>query len=93
VRKFLPLPIGFALLSAALLGSVANATTHPVAGAACSPKGAVVNYAGKKYTCVKSGTKLVWNSGVTIVVPTTTTTHPRTTTTVATTTTTMPVAN
>ena len=38
------------------------------AGAACSKAGAVSTSAGKKYTCVKSGKRLVWNKGVPIAV-------------------------
>ena len=40
------------------------------AGAKCTKAGATSTVAGKKYTCVKSGTKLVWNKGVAIAKPT-----------------------
>ena len=40
------------------------------AGSTCSKVGATSTYAGKKYTCVKSGKKLVWNKGVVIIKPT-----------------------
>jgi hypothetical protein len=46
-----------------------NATAAVKAGAACSKLGVTSTYAGKKYTCIKSGKKLVWNSGVAIAVP------------------------
>ena len=36
------------------------------AGAKCTKAGITATAAGKKFTCVKSGTKLVWNKGVTI---------------------------
>jgi hypothetical protein len=36
------------------------------AGAKCTKAGATANAAGKKFTCIKSGTKLVWNKGVAI---------------------------
>ena len=36
------------------------------AGAKCTKAGATSVSAGKKYTCVKSGNKLVWNKGVTV---------------------------
>ena len=36
------------------------------AGAKCTKVGLTSIYAGKKFTCVKSGTKLVWNKGVTV---------------------------
>ena len=38
----------------------------PKAGAKCTKAGATVTAAGKKFTCVKSGKKLVWNKGVSI---------------------------
>ena len=38
----------------------------PKAGAKCTKAGATANAAGKKFTCIKSGTKLVWNKGVAI---------------------------
>ena len=38
-------------------------------GAKCSKAGAISTYNGKKYTCVKSGKKLVWNKGVAIAKP------------------------
>jgi len=37
--------------------------TPPKAGAICSKSGMTKNYQGKKYTCIKSGKKLVWNKG------------------------------
>ena len=36
------------------------------AGAACKKLGQVSNKAGKEYTCIKKGKKLVWSKGVTI---------------------------
>ena len=38
-------------------------------GAKCSKAGATATLNGKKYTCVKSGKKLIWNKGITIVKP------------------------
>jgi hypothetical protein len=38
----------------------------PNAGSKCTKAGATATAAGKKFTCVKSGTKLVWNKGVAI---------------------------
>jgi hypothetical protein len=51
-----------------LAGPVQAAT--PKAGAKCPKAGSTANAAGKKFTCVKSGTKLVWNKGVAIKKPT-----------------------
>jgi len=38
-------------------------------GTKCSKAGTTSTYNGKKYTCVKSGKKLVWNKGVAVVKP------------------------
>jgi len=38
----------------------------PKAGAKCTKAGTTATASGKKFTCVKSGTKLVWNKGVAI---------------------------
>lgn len=53
------------LLAISLLG-VAPAQAADKAGAKCSKAGATTTVSGKKYTCIKSGGKLVWNKGVTI---------------------------
>lgn len=50
-----------ALLSFALV-SPANAVA--IAGSKCSKLNATKTISGKKYTCIKSGGKLVWNKGV-----------------------------
>jgi hypothetical protein len=42
----------------------------PKAGAKCTKAGASATAAGKKFTCIKSGKKLVWNKGVAIMKPT-----------------------
>jgi len=47
-----------------LAGPVQAAT--PKAGAKCTKAGTTASASGKKFTCVKSGTKLVWNKGVAI---------------------------
>lgn len=53
------------LIAVSLLGiSPAHATIK--AGTKCSKAGMTATSAGKKFTCIKSGTKLVWNKGVTI---------------------------
>lgn len=48
---------------------IAFAATPPKAGATCSKAGKTATYKGKKFTCVKSGKKLVWNKGVAIPKP------------------------
>jgi hypothetical protein len=56
------------VLSLTLLFSVAQAAVK--AGSACSKLGSTSTVSGKKYTCIKSGKKLVWNKGVVVVKPT-----------------------
>ncbi|MCX6451480.1 MAG: hypothetical protein NT174_00110 [Actinobacteria bacterium] len=43
--------------------------TPPKAGSSCTKLGATQNSGGKKFTCVKSGKKLIWNKGVLIPTP------------------------
>ncbi len=59
-KKFL-LILSFALLLS-LTAPVQAAT--PKAGAKCSKAGITATASGKKFTCVKTGNKLVWNKGV-----------------------------
>ncbi len=40
--------------------------TPPKAGAICNKVGIAKNFNGKKYTCIKSGKKLVWDKGVVV---------------------------
>jgi hypothetical protein len=58
MRKVLTLVLALTLLGI----SPGHALTK--AGAKCSKAGITTTYAGKKYTCVKSGKNLVWNKGV-----------------------------
>lgn len=57
------LAIVASVLSLAFLASPLQAAA-PKAGSACAKVGATSTIAGKKYTCIKSGKKLVWNKGV-----------------------------
>ena len=50
-----------AFLSLSLV-SPANAVS--IAGSKCSKLNATKTFSGKKYTCIKTGGKLVWNKGV-----------------------------
>ena len=57
-----------AILSLSLVSAqLSEAAVTP--GSKCSKAGATSTYNGKKYTCVKSGTKLVWNKGVAVTKP------------------------
>lgn len=65
---------GRKLLVAALALSIAlaipaQAVTTPKSGASCRKLGQISILQNKKFTCVKSGKKLIWNSGVTIKSP------------------------
>ena len=44
----------------------AHSATPPKAGSLCSKQGITKTHQGKKFTCIKSGKKLVWNKGVKI---------------------------
>ena len=60
MRKLLAL-----VLTVSMLG-VAPAQAVVKAGGKCAKAGATSASVGKKFTCIKSGGKLVWNKGVTI---------------------------
>ena len=57
------------VLLLSLLTGVANAAA-PKAGATCTSAGTTATSNGFKYTCIKSGKKLVWDKGVKVVTPT-----------------------
>lgn len=62
-----PLIRNFALLAALILftgSSVIHSTAATKAGASCSKAGKISISGGKKYTCIKSGKKLMWDKGV-----------------------------
>ena len=56
------------LIAALLIPLPAQAAAK--AGSVCSKIGKIENFGGKKFTCVKSGKKLVWNKGVAAKSPT-----------------------
>ena len=58
-----------ALVTAALFLVPLNAIAAVKAGAACSKLGATSTSAGKKYTCIKNGKKLVWDKGAAVAAP------------------------
>lgn len=51
-----------------LFASVNSATATIKAGTKCVKLAQTSVFAGKKYTCIKSGKKLVWNKGVTFTI-------------------------
>ena len=67
--------LSFALGLSLLVTPIAHAKA-PVPGATCSKLNATQVFKGKRYTCVKSGKKLIWNKGVTITVNVTPTPSP-----------------
>jgi hypothetical protein len=58
-------PTAFFLVLLLSLANPVQAAT-PKAGAKCTKAGTTATASGKKFTCIKSGTKLVWNKGVAI---------------------------
>lgn len=65
MRKF-SLAAALTLAASLLLPTHVSAAT-PAAGVACTKAGATSSTATKKFTCVKSGKKLVWDKGTTII--------------------------
>ena len=49
-----------------LISSISPAHAVVKAGAKCTKAGVTASVGGKKFTCIKSGKKLVWNKGTTI---------------------------
>ena len=61
--KRIALVLSFAfLISIPAISEAAN----PVAGGKCTKAGSTQTYQNKKFTCIKSGKKLVWSKGVSI---------------------------
>ena len=66
MRKWGALAIGGVFLIS--LATPVNAAA-PKAGATCTKKGATATSAGRLYTCILSGKKLIWNKGIAIKKP------------------------
>ena len=60
--------LGLAIVLILTLATPLHAAA-PKAGAKCTKAGSTATASGKKFTCIKSGTKLVWNKGVAIKKP------------------------
>jgi hypothetical protein len=65
-KLILPLLV-FSILFGVTPSGLASA---PKAGSSCAKFGDIQNQGGKKFTCVKSGKKMVWNQGVSTPTPT-----------------------
>jgi len=63
MKKSFALFLSILLLTALPISSSSAAIK---AGSRCAKAGATSTSAGKKYTCIKSGKKLIWNKGVMI---------------------------
>ena len=66
MKKVLTLAISLALLGS-VLSPHAFASVKP--GSKCSIQGQTKNWQGKKFTCIKSGKRLVWNKGAIFAKP------------------------
>jgi len=62
-----------ATLAVSLLSPSTSTAAAPKAGAACTKVGSTSIAAGKTFTCVKSGKKMVWDKGTAVAKPTSTT--------------------
>ena len=72
MKKLLALALAttVALAASPVVSSAAFRTVIPKTGSTCSPLGKTQVVGAKKFTCVKSGKKLVWNKPTTIAKPT-----------------------
>ena len=58
--------ITFLVSTITLFSYQANSATQAKAGAKCTKVASTQLASGKKFTCIKSGTKLIWNNGVAV---------------------------
>ena len=68
MKNSISLIASFVLALSAISHPIANGAKNPAPGATCTKLKATQVYKGKKYTCIKSGKKLIWNKGVLVVV-------------------------
>ena len=57
------------VLALLLVATMAQAATAPKPGTVCKKAGQSITVSSKKYTCVKSGKKLVWSKGIAVPKP------------------------
>jgi hypothetical protein len=67
MKKTISLLATFALALLAISHPASSAAKKPVPGATCTKLKATQVFKGKKYTCIKSGKRLVWNKGTVVV--------------------------
>ena len=65
------IPIALLAVVSSVIPQQAQASAQVKAGAKCTKVNSSQTVSGKKFTCVKSGSRLVWNKGVTIPKPAT----------------------
>ena len=58
--------LAFAILLSFLIPATTAYATSPKTGSPCTPKGKVVVFAGKEYTCILKSKKLVWSAGIAV---------------------------
>jgi hypothetical protein len=58
-------------ITAALISPIQSFAAAPKAGTACTKLGSTSIAANKKFTCIKSGKKMVWDKGVAVAKPVT----------------------
>jgi hypothetical protein len=60
------LSVAILMAASLVISALPNATAAVTPGTKCSKAGIKEVYKGKTYTCIKSGSKLVWNNGVNV---------------------------
>jgi hypothetical protein len=64
MKKAIPITVLVSMIT--FLSYQANAATQAKAGTKCTKVASTQVFSGKKFTCIKSGTKLIWNKGVAV---------------------------
>lgn len=80
ISKVTSITTALLIISSVISGGATPAQAAAKAGASCKKAGSTEAVGSKKFTCVKSGKKLVWNKGVTVGKPNQAATKPQTAT-------------